>query len=229
MKFTQQSPSKLDLRLAAYVAAGAALASPALTPTAKADIIVSGPLTLAVPQTADGLYINFVTGATGTTSATAPAGYDWDPYAAGTTLAFYWNPTASPDNAGLATATGTAGKYRALAAGVAVGPTSLFNTSAQTANASQFRAAAGTAYLGVRFDNEATGQVDYGYVHVQSAETDTSGFPFTILDYGYDNTGAAIVTGAVPEPTTTAALGFGALSLGAAGVRRWRKSRQAVA
>ena len=85
----------------------------------------------------------------------------------------------------------------------------------------------------IEFTNDTTGSTNYGWVELATAST-TGFFPATIVGYGYENTGAPITVGQVasapvPEPTTTAALGLGVLSLGAAGVRRWRKAKQAVA
>ena len=209
---------RLDLRLAAYAAAGVALAAPALTPTAKADIVYSGPLTIAVPMTLDGVYIDFVTGATSTTSIT---GYDLNPYGTAT-LSVY-----SPSGSGVVGVSGSG--PTALAVGTTISSSSTFLTSAVAAPAFQ---TIGTEFMGVKFRNDTTLGIDYGWV--EFVTTSTTGFPATIIGYAYNNTtGGAIAAGqiinAVPEPTTTAALGFGALSLGAAGVRRWRKARQAVA
>ena len=56
----------------------------------------------------------------------------------------------------------------------------------------------------------------------------------TIEGWAYDNTGARIHAGALPTPTSTpepgtlSASGLAALALGAAGLRRWRKKRQAA-
>ena len=47
----------------------------------------------------------------------------------------------------------------------------------------------------------------------------------TIHDWAYDDTGAVLPAGVVPEPASTG-MGLGALALGAAGLRRWRKTRQ---
>jgi hypothetical protein len=50
-----------------------------------------------------------------------------------------------------------------------------------------------------------------------------------ILNYAYDNSGNPLAAGAgVPEPGTMTLTGLGALALGAIGLRRWRKSSQAV-
>ena len=47
----------------------------------------------------------------------------------------------------------------------------------------------------------------------------------TIHDWAYDDTGAVLPAGVVPEPASTG-MGLGALALGAAGLRRWRKTRK---
>ena len=54
--------SFIGLRLAVYAAAGVTLAALAVAPGARADIVYSGPLTLAVPMNIDGLYLDLVTG-----------------------------------------------------------------------------------------------------------------------------------------------------------------------
>ena len=210
--------SRLDLRLAAYAAAGVALAAPALIPTANADIIYSGPLTLAVPMTLDGLYLDFVTGVSSTASFT---GYDINPF--GTTALEFYSPTGS------AVVGTTAAGATALAPGTTISSASTFKTSVATGAAFD---TIGTEFLGVKFTNDTTLGTDYGWV--EFVTTSATGFPATIIGYAYNNTtGGAIAAGqiinAVPEPTTSAALGFGALSLGAAGLRRWRKAKQAVA
>ena len=80
---------KVDARLTAYTAlAGAALASTAaMLPEAKADIIYSGPVTIGVPATTAGIYLNLATGQSTTTPA---AGWDFNPWG-GTNINFYYN------------------------------------------------------------------------------------------------------------------------------------------
>lgn len=215
--------SHLDTRLAAYAAAGIAIAAPALAPSAKAAVVYSGPLTLAVPQNIDGIYLDLATGQTGTAFFT---GYDINPYAgtSATTLVL---------GAGTGTAyvaPTTAGPASALLPGAFIGSTDAFATSSLSTN---FRAT-GTEFLGLRFTNTTTSAVNYGWIQFQTSAT--LGFPATILGYAYENTGIGLLAGqtsgpgvAVPEPTTDAALGLGALALGAVGVRRMRKNKQAVA
>lgn len=221
-KQTKLTP-RLHARLSTYATlAGVALTAPALAPSVKASIVSSGPLTLAIPNTIDGVYINFVTGATGTSGGAVP-GFDFNPYSGTGGLLFYWGGDAGAVNGGVASTAN--GPYLVLGAGSIVGPGSTFSQAANGANAETAAFQAGvTGYLGVRFTNESTGATDYGYVHLQT--TGATGFPATILDYAYENTGAAITV--VPEPTTTATLALGVLTLGAAGVRRWRQARPAT-
>ena len=120
----------------------------------------------------------------------------------------------------------TSGPYLVLGIGSVIGPGSTFSQNANGANNETAAYQAGVnGYLGLSFLNETTNATNYGYLHLQT--TGATGFPARILDYAYENTGAAITV--VPEPTTTATLGLGALTLGAAGVRRWRRRHQAEA
>lgn len=78
-----------------------------------------------------------------------------------------------------------------LAAGDTIGPSSTFirdGWGQTTAFLNYWHGMNG--YLGVKFMNEETGEVNYGYVHMLT--TAGSGFPAMILDYAYDQTGAAI-------------------------------------
>src|SRR4051812_47008044 len=90
-------------RLVAYATlAGAALAAPAI-PSADATIVYSGIVNFSIPNNFDGLYIDFVTGATGTSSAAVP-GANFNPYNGGTGLQFFWN---AAQNGGLSLDTTT--------------------------------------------------------------------------------------------------------------------------
>lgn len=75
-------------------------------------------------------------------------------------------------------------------------------------------------YMGFRF-NPSGSLVLYGWAEVILTDGGDSG-TFEVVRWAYDNTGANIQT-PVPEPATTA-MGLGALALGAAGLRRWRKA-----
>jgi hypothetical protein len=84
-------------------------------------------------------------------------------------------------------------------------------------------------YLPFKFKDstEVGSPVLYGWIDVSlSNPDDKSGPDLTIFSYAYDNTGAPIPMGAIPEPAPTSLLALGALTLGAKGVRAWRKRRQ---
>ena len=69
----------------------------------------------------------------------------------------------------------------------------------------------------------------YGWIRLGLANAAGNGnFPdIAINDYAWDTTGAQIIAGQVPEPTAPALLALGALTLGAKGLRSWRKNRPA--
>jgi len=86
-------------------------------------------------------------------------------------------------------------------------------------------------YLLFRFKDstQAGSPFRYGWINVGLANDAGDGrYPdLAINGYAWDNTGATIVAGQVPEPTAAALLALGALTLGAKGLRSWRKNRPA--
>lgn len=203
---------RLDSRLVAYATlAGVALAAPAV---AEATVITNN-INIPVPANIDGVYINFVTGATG---SAAFAGWDLNAYLTNGVFTFFWPATNSGgvDTAGDAV-------YASLSAGAVVSAASSFTQAAggggpgSTVN---FQTT-GQHILGFRFLNESTGVVNYGYATFNN--TAPNGFPATLVSYSYENNGSAITV--VPEPTTFALLGV--MAAGALGVRAWRKRKAA--
>jgi hypothetical protein len=86
-----------------------------------------------------------------------------------------------------------------------------------------------TEYIGFSFQHNSI--ICYGWAEITITANAGGYGTFTINDWAYEDTGAAITvgnTGAVPEPAETA-IGLGALALGAAGLRRWRKGKAAKA
>jgi hypothetical protein len=82
--------------------------------------------------------------------------------------------------------------FAVLQPGDTVGPASTFSGNSLPMT-NWFNGADG--YIGVAFQNENTGQLNYGYIHVTTSSPD--GFPAHALEYGYDNSGAAIT---IPVP-----------------------------
>ena len=69
----------------------------------------------------------------------------------------------------------------------------------------------------------------YGWIEVSlSNPANNSGPDVTIFGYAYDDTGAHLATGVVPEPASMTLLALGALALGAKGLRSWRRNRRAA-
>ncbi|WOO43481.1 hypothetical protein [Rubellicoccus peritrichatus] len=62
----------------------------------------------------------------------------------------------------------------------------------------------------------ALAQVDFDSINNEAS--------FTIFEWAYQTDGSPIPAGAIPEPAAVAT-GLGALALGAAGIRRWRKNK----
>ena len=75
-----------------------------------------------------------------------------------------------------------------------------------------------TGFIGFKFDPDvpAGAQTYYGWFRM-SVNSTTGG---RVIDWAYDNTGAGIKAGAVPEPGSLAMLAMGAL-----GLSRWRRRR----
>jgi len=80
-------------------------------------------------------------------------------------------------------------------------------------------------YLLFEFKDSTQGNaMRYGWVEI-SLNNGNNGPDIAIEGYAWDNTGARLMTGQVPEPSATALLALGALTLGAKGLRNWRKNR----
>lgn len=174
-----------------------------------------------VPNTFDGVYINLLTGATGTSGASV-AGWDVNPYNSSSSLSFFWNQTTPSPSGGVAGS--TTGPYLDLAPGATVSSGSIF--TAVTATAGAFHTA-GSHTLGFRFFNESTNALNYGYMTLVSGAA--NGFPLAITGWTFENTGQAItvpnLVAGVPEPGTWAMMIFG---MGAVGSIMRRRKKVAV-
>lgn len=170
----------------ALVFSAGALALAGAPVSGTAAIVCSTPA-LPVPQNIDGVYINLVTGATGS-SGSAVTGWDFNPYASSTGTLLSFN--AAP-GAGYAS---TAGQIDALSAGASIGPSSTYLTGIQTSATAMGTYRAGvdsTTYLGFRFTE--SGNTYYGWLDLNT--TGPNGFPTTFNGYCYEDTGAPISAG----------------------------------
>jgi len=88
-------------------------------------------------------------------------------------------------------------------------------------------------YLLFSFKNSLSGnQLQYGWVGMSTATVtpvNPLNMSVTLTDWAYDDSGAKITAGAIPEPSSAALAMSGALVLGAAGLRQWRKRKAATA
>ena len=64
----------------------------------------------------------------------------------------------------------------------------------------------GTNYIGFKFHNASAGALNYGWAEVNIGSLD-------VVQWAYENTGAPIMVGAVPEPSALALLAAGAAGL----------------
>ncbi|HVJ61856.1 MAG TPA: hypothetical protein VM555_04000 [Tahibacter sp.] len=148
----------------------------------------------AIPQTGDGIYFNLVTGATGTTGG-AVDGFDLNLY--GTTrLQAYSGADVSENNALLGTVVAGVNNdlYTVLAAGQPIGAASSWTS--ESGAMTNFNVGVTGAFVGIKFDNEATGAVNFGWLQITT--TGPNGYPANVTAYCYDNTGADINAGTTP-------------------------------
>lgn len=195
----------------------------ALTTTAGAAIVstpgVSPATPLTVPANIDGVYINVVTGATGT-SGGAVAGWDLNPYSNNNTVQLQFFSPGSPAGGSVMRYPGsaviTAGS---LAAGTVVDGAGTYSGST---NPLTFGSDPGnwvlnaSNYFGFRFLNENNGQVHFGFGRMDVG-ADATIRSIAQLFYE-DQPGAGISV--VPEPAGAL------LAAGAAGLLTLRRRRR---
>ena len=148
-----------------------------------------------IPAGLDGIYLNLVNGTTSTAS-TPPAGWDFNPYHNGTGIAFFG--PASPSGQGTLASGPTA---IALLGGERIGSANLYQPG-QALGTNFF--ITGVSFAGVRFQNESAGQLNYAWVKLRT--TGSNGFPASILAYAYEDSGAPLTAGQIPEPSAAAVL-----------------------
>jgi hypothetical protein len=159
----------------------------------QAAIVDSGTVNIVIPDTADGLYFNVVTGASGTTPATAPAGWDINPYSA---LAGQWNLWGATANTWFNPQAVITGNYNLPLATVIQGANAaFFRPGGGTNLASQVNLNSNNNYFGFRFTNEAGGTNHFGFIQVQFGATAATR---SIVRYVFESTPDTAVTVAGP-------------------------------
>ncbi len=209
-------------QLNAHFAASAAVVGAAamMGSEANAAVVYSGPMNMAIPVNIDGVYINVVTGATGSAAADV-SGWDINPYS-GTALTWYAPSAPAASHGAVRNAPGGAGSTTVdnLALGFVVGPTlpsgaatSFGNGGSETAatSATKFNLSSDANFVGFRFFNEATSAVHYGFMqlHLGASMIDASR---SILGIWYEGAAAtAIAVNPIPAPGAIALLGLAGL------------------
>jgi hypothetical protein len=192
----------------------AAAAATVVAGGAQAAIVYSGVVNISIPLNIDGVYLNLVTGATGTAGAST-AGWDINPYSA-STLSWFTPSTPSASH-GLVRGLGTSttqvdnlfGTGYLIAATGSPAPNYGTGTN-QTTGATAFVFNSENNIVGLRFFNEATGVINYGWMRLGLGASFTDPTR-RIVDWAYEDTGAGIIAG-VPTPGAIALLGFAGLA-----------------
>ena len=190
---------------------GFATAACTLAAVADAAVVYTPDADISVPDDANGVYLDVTTGQYDSDFTQVP-NYD---------IHLYLN-AAIGAGASLRFSANTGGGYVGavfnnplnLDPGYEIGPT-LANGYGYYSGNNSLTAAFhqdGTEILGFEFLDPNTGNTDYGWATVTTSVP--NGFPAVIDSYLYDDSGAPVFAGVVPEPSSWASLLTGVAALG---------------
>jgi len=197
---------KLDKKLAAYAIAGAALA----LPSAAHATIITTPVNQTVNGSSTGASYDFNLSDVGSDDITVTASLSTN------------NDEISASVNGNAFVVMVLGDVVALNAGDTIGSSSNFGTGGKMVQDAKVLGVAGpwpsdnsTAYLGFSFQ-DLSSNTHYGWAQIQT-QVDEASDSFTVVNYAYQSDPNTSIlagdTGAVPEPSSVALVGLGAIGL----------------
>jgi hypothetical protein len=175
--------------------------------TAQAAIVYSGPVNIAIPDNIDGVYMNIVTGATGSSGGSV-AGWDINPYSALPGEFYLWGPTTNTwfSSSGL-----VGGPYPLAANTLIEGPNPAFFRPGGSLNVGTQVTLNAPNLFGFRFTNEGGGTNHFAWMEITFGATAGQR---AITRYAFESTpNVGIRAGAVPEPGSLSLLALGALGL----------------
>jgi hypothetical protein len=196
------TPKKQSVTRAALIAITAGLSLGASV--AHAAIVDSGAINVVVPNNLDGIYLNILTNASGTSGGTT-AGWDINLYLTGAGLTFFWPAAPANSHGGVASA---APVYLPQAVGSVISAASTFSVASGGSGDAPFVnfRVTGSNNLGFRFFNEATSAINYGFMTIES--TSPTGFPASIRRIVYGNAGEAVTVTPLGGGATPPQFGF---------------------
>ena len=184
---------------------------------ARADYVYSGVVSIQIPTTDDGVFIDLNTGAFGS-SRTAVAGWDLNIFGAGTLM------LSGQGDVGFMASGGASGSLiDNLDFMAQIGESSSFSSGpmgVETTGSAAMNFNSSQNLIGFRFLDASTGGYHYGWMRLQLSDS-SIGEPRAIFEYLWESTpGAWTSAGVIPAPGAIALLA--GMPCGLAGRRRRR-------
>jgi hypothetical protein len=199
---------RLESHWLAVSAAATATGAFGVVESAQGALVFHWPAGVSIPANIDGVYLNLVTGATGSNAASV-SGWDINPFLFSGQGTIFTNT-----GSGIVSSSPTGGVYDLPLASF-VGPASVYDTGIVSATPASLL---DPLTIGFRFVNEFAGnQTQYGWMRLRLPQPEAPG---EIYYWAYDDSGAEVAAGFVPTPGA-----FSMLTLGAAGLAGRRSRR----